>query len=69
MMWGLQEEMKLQKCIRMRIAIFKILIWVGGGGGGRGGGGYLVWYTIQNHVLRHHQAKFPTVYLTIYLPK
>ena len=57
----LQFETKLQKCIRMRITIFKIYIW----------GGILS--VLKSHftapLLCCRNTKFPTVYPTIYLPK
>ena len=59
----LQIETKLQKCFRVGITIFKIFIWGG------------ISLDIRSEITFYgstalmNKTKFPTVYLTIYLPK
>ena len=50
----LNMEIKLPKCIRMGITIFKTLIWEG---------------ISSSYIARRLKTKFPTVYSAIYLPK
>ena len=59
----LRFETKLQKCIRMGIAIFKIFIWGGIESDIRSE------ITFTAPLARRRKTKFPTVYPTIYLPK
>ena len=58
----LQFEKHLQKCIRIGITIFKIFIW----------GGISSVYGRKSRFTATHEprckTKFPTIYLTIYLP-
>ena len=58
----LKNELKLRKCIRMGITVFKIYIWGGISSDICSG---ITFYGLA----RRHKTKFLVVYPTIYLPK